>query len=447
MSSRVSRLAAAGLMIAGLGLFATDTRAAPRTAPFPFCAWWVETTPATANVALPDSSAAYWTTPFQTSPDLASISVEGSYTDARYFSLNVYTNGAASYTCGSQSSAIADFNIAPGPGSTNPFQQPANPGGAYTVSVAQNPAPGTANTIPFFNPATCEGKTSSSLPANLGFLILRVYLSHDGFDKVALPKLTLHYADGHATPLEQCSVAHPPQSRVNPALKRKLDALLVGKLQAKAAPPKCPGGQNCPSDLVFFKPTDGSTGGLFPNVDNKYVAAFVQPVPGQVVLVRGKAASVPPGTQALPWNPDKTQMRYWSLCSYIDRAPYPVVEVKVKGQEIAGCSADPDTALDAAGNYTYVLSTPADRPSAKAISASHATWVPFTAEKPAPAQMLVLRNMLANGFASSVQQCTGGTDQAAITACQSTMGAYYPIATACPLTVFESGGASACLKP
>ena len=38
--------------------------------PFPFCSWWTETIATTVNVAFPDFSAAYWTTPFAVANDL-----------------------------------------------------------------------------------------------------------------------------------------------------------------------------------------------------------------------------------------------------------------------------------------------------------------------------------------------------------------------------------------
>jgi hypothetical protein len=67
----------------------------------------------------------------------------------------------------------------------------------------------------------------------------------------------------------------------------------------------------CPPYGKFVGPA--STGGLAPNVDNAYVAALFQPVPGQVLVVRGKMPSVPAGyyaTHPVPW-PGNTQLRYW----------------------------------------------------------------------------------------------------------------------------------------
>ena len=80
------------LLTLAVGLLASlpaPATAAPAAGQFPYCSWWLETTPSTANVAFPDSAATYWTTPFLASDGL-SIEVDGTYPDARYMSFNVY---------------------------------------------------------------------------------------------------------------------------------------------------------------------------------------------------------------------------------------------------------------------------------------------------------------------------------------------------------------------
>ena len=446
MPPNARRLAVAGLLVAGLHL----SPARAQVPGFPFCAWWVETTATTANIAFPDSSAAYWTTPFQATPDLRSITVRGSYPETRYFSINAYTNGGASYDCGGTASGLADFRIAPDPGSTNPFQQPAPAGGGYTVTLAPAAA-GPANAIPFYDPAACTpAPANGSVPADVGFLILRAYLPQGGFGAVPLPEITLDYADGHAVTLPRCGGAPPDPASLQPGWQRRMRALLAGeapaRLSAGSQPCGRPGDAACPPSLTFFRPPESATGGLFPNVDNKYVGALVQPAPGRLVLVRGKAPSFPPGEQALPWDPASTQLRYWSLCSNIYRRPWPVVVDEVDGQEILGCAADLDTTLDAAGRYTYVVSYPGDKPSAAALAAAGATWLPFSTEQPLARHLLVLRNMLGDDFPQSVQNCAAGTDPASIAACAASMGPYYPQATTCRAALFEHGGLAACLR-
>ncbi|MGH3263418.1 MAG: hypothetical protein ACRDNS_15655, partial [Trebonia sp.] len=87
-----------GLVFAGTSFAATGpppasagfaAAASQPLSQFPFCSWWLETTPQTTNVALPDTSATYWTTPFFASPGLK-IYVKGQFPDARFMSVTVY---------------------------------------------------------------------------------------------------------------------------------------------------------------------------------------------------------------------------------------------------------------------------------------------------------------------------------------------------------------------
>jgi hypothetical protein len=470
MSIKALALAAGLLLAAQPKLSAADAgqSAAGRADSFPFCAWWAETTATSLNVAFPDTSATYWTTPLLASQDLVSVTVNGQYLNARYFSLNTYTNGGASYTCGTSNtpSGLADYLIAPDSGSLNPFQVSAAPGGQYTVTLARTgastPAP---NTIPLYQSSSCQPAPSQGpLPSTLSFLILRVYLPQNGFNAVVLPDLTLNFSDKPSVTLPQCprrqtppaqSRAAGPLAGVSPAVASDWKAILSDLLAAEAAagaegpfPPPCgrPGAAACPPELTFFRPTNSATGGLFPDEDNKYIAAIVRPKPETVVVIRAKAATFTPGMQAAPWNPQATNLRYWSMCSNIYRPPYPVVVDEVGDQTILGCAPDLDTAQDGSGFYTYVISYVRDKPSDAALSANSATWLPFSNTHPLARHLLTLRNMLGADFPPSVQNCTAGGDLASITACQESMAAYYPTAAECAVRTFETGGTAACFQ-
>ena len=475
MSGKARALFAAGLLLAAQPL--VSATAAGQSADgladsFPFCAWWTETTATSLNVAFPDTSAAYWTTPFQATPDLASVTVSGQYTDARYFSFNAYDNAGASYTCGDANapSALADYLIAPDPGSQNPFQTSAPPGGQYTVTLARFGAGTPAqNTIPLYQYPGCQpAPPQGALPSTLSFLILRVYLPHDGFANVALPGLTLHFADGHSVALPQCRRTAPSgqaaagtssitTTATAPvewapdwayALRQLLAAANLTGVGGGILPPPCgsPGAPACPPELTFFRPPDSAAGGLFPNVDNKYISTLVQPKPEAVVVIRAKAATFPPGMQAAPWDPQATDLRYWSMCSNIYRRPYPVVVDNMAGQTILGCAPDLATAQDGAGFYTYVVSHVRDRPSDAALAANGATWLPFSNTQIYARHLMILRNLLGVDFPHSVQNCAAGTDSASIAACAASMGAYHPAAAECRAQTFETGGTAACFQ-
>jgi hypothetical protein len=472
MAGRARTLFAAGLLLAAQPLLCaaaagqSATTAPPLADSFPFCAWWFETTATSLNIAFPDADAAYWTTPFLAASDLVSVTVSGQYEDARYFSLNAYNNAATSYTCGSANtpSDLADYLIAPDSGSQNPFQTDAPPGGRYTVTLARSGAGTPAqNTIPLYQYPGCQPAPSqSALPSTLSFLILRVYLPHDGFANVALPDLTLHYANGHSVALPQCRRTAPSGQAVagtsaTAAVERASDwgsalrqLLAAGHLIGAGAgggvlPQPCRGSA-CPPDLTFFRASDSAAGGLFPNVDNKYISALVQPKPEAVVVIRAKAATFPPGMQALPWNPQATNLRYWSMCSNVYRRPYPVVVDNVAGQTILGCAPDLATTQDSEGFYTYVVSHVRDKPSDAALAANSATWLPFSETRPYARHLMILRNMLGADFPHSVQQCPQGDEPESIAACAVSMGAYYPQAAECRARTFETGGTAACFQ-
>lgn len=220
-----ARSIAAGLLPAAQPLLcvtAADQSAAGLAGRFPFCAWWAETTATSINVAFPDTSAAYRTTPLLATQDPTSVAVSGQYTDARYFSLNTYTNGGATYTCGSTDapSALADYLIAPDGGSLNSSQVSAAPGGRYIVTLARSGA-GTPsqNTIPLYECSGCAPAPAQDLlPSTLSLLIPRAYLPHDEISAVVLSDLTLHFADGRdqTLPKRPGRNASPTRSVVTP---------------------------------------------------------------------------------------------------------------------------------------------------------------------------------------------------------------------------------------
>jgi hypothetical protein len=71
MTGTVRRMMGAVIATAVLAFGAASAGAAPASgAGFPYCSWWTETTAETMNVALPDTGAAYWTTPFKAEPGL-----------------------------------------------------------------------------------------------------------------------------------------------------------------------------------------------------------------------------------------------------------------------------------------------------------------------------------------------------------------------------------------
>ncbi len=433
------RLIAVLLVLAvGFGLFASaPASAAPSTSAFPYCSWWAKTTPETLNVAFPDSAATYWTTPFYADEGL-SIEVEGTYPNARYMSFNVYDEAGGSFEANGVSSGIADFEIDPDQGSSNPFQTKSEPGGAFTVTLSGEAKPGDANTLPIAPTGAEPGKSG----APLGFLLYRVYLPTGGNGTVKLPRLTL-VKGGKRTALAACPKpsglpsgaklkAH--QEKPTAKLRRALHKLRE-KLEGGSEGTGPCRGSACPPPMQFFRAGAASTNAFFPNVDNAYVSALFRPVAGTVVVVRGKAATTPPGTNPVPWPQSDLQLRYWSLCNNVYRSPWPVVaNPEAGGGTEYGCAADFQTDLDAAGEYAFVVAKPSQR---AAVEAAGGTFIPLSTVQPHARQILIFRNMLPNSsFQYAVQNAPQTSSPEATAAA---MGAYYPRAYRCTLPQFGAG--------
>jgi hypothetical protein len=302
------------------------------------------------------------------------------------------------------------------------------------------------------SPPSGEPAARSGPPTNLGFLVYRVYLPHGDLDQVPLPALSLRLADGQVVPLPPCTTGESSELVLgsdlpNPEAIQSFIHLHgpAGRSAATGVKP-CgrPGAQPCPPELVFFRPTDASTNSFFPNLDNKYIAALIQPKSQQLLVIRAQGATVPPDQQPAPWPSPTADLRYWSMCSNIYRRPWPVVAIQEGDQTILGCAADLETILDEQNFYTYVVSHLVDKPSDIILAANHATWLPFSRKEPFSRHLMILRNMLGDGFPSSVQNCAQGSDSTAIESCQQTMGSYYPEVAECQVRTFKQGGVDAC---
>lgn len=371
----------AGMVALAVG--AVVTSCTPATVPPAglSCAWAFKTDPSALNVAYPDTGATYWTTTYNLVAG-DSLVLHGTYPDARYMSFITYT------VAGNVVDAVTDRDIAPDAGSDNPFADPAAaPGGTYTVEVAGTAPIGSAdNTI---NPNGV-----------LGSVIYRVYLGNgDATGGVGLPQMSVKRTDGSVVPLPTCG---------NPGTDANLVNLVNTFGPATDMPASTP--------PVFKRPTTVS--GLYVNPDNGYVAAVAAHTPGQVLVVRGSAPTVPDtGSGGSPAS--ATQLRYWSLCTNEYRKPYPVTD----------CVNDTAVPLAGDGTYTIVVSTPEDRP-ANATTADGVAWLNWGSTS--QDILLLMRNMLpAADFHQSVFDVPAG--QAA-----TAMGPYQPLTTECSTAAFES---------
>ena len=382
------------------------------------CAWPTELSAQTDNMAFPDAAQEYFLQQIVASAGTR-IVLSGRFPDARYVSVQVYTPGGVG-------TSLDDYRIAPQPGSVNPWQQQAAPGGRFTVTIRPDPAPGQANTLPL------PAGTTSQHP---GYLMYRVYLpaGGGGLSAVPVPALTVEQG-GTARTLPACSSHNAPVHL--PAAGGSAASAGAGGSGAAAPPPR---------QLEFFKPPQSTfnNGGLA-NADTSYLLAYlVRPPAPDVVVVTAKAPTFTPGSHPSPWQARGKDARYWSMCIGLLTRPTPVVANKLPGGRTDyGCRADEATTLNADGDYIYVIGSESQRAAISGVPG--VTFLPFSITRPVGPYLLALRNVLVSkSFAHSPQNVTRASDPASAAA---GMGPYYPRAALCPLATLTAHGPQACLR-
>jgi len=378
------------------------------------CAWPTELSAQTDNTAFPDAAEDIFGGPIVASAGTR-IVLSGRFPDARYASVQVYTPGGVG-------SSLPDYRIAPQPGSLNPWQQHAVPGGRFTVTIRSDPAPGQANTLPL------PAGTTSQHP---GYLVYRVYLPAGGASAVPLPVLTVEHGGAartlRACPSHNASVTFPAVS-------------------GSAAPAAGAGGSGAavPPPLEFYKAQQSFNNAGLANVDTSHVYAYlVRPPAPDVVVVTGKAPTFAPGIHPSPWPAAGEDVRYWSMCIGVLIPLVPLVANKLPGGGTDyGCRADEATRLNAAGYYTYVIGGESQRAAISRVPG--VTFLPFSTAHPAGPYLLALRYLLASpSFTHSPQGVTQADDPAAVAAI---MGPYDPRAAVCSLATLTAHGPQACLR-
>jgi hypothetical protein len=419
VSVRISRRTAAvtaalaTLVMAGVGATAPRAHAAD-PARARSCGWILEPSADRENILFPDITTRYLGADIPVPPG-GYIKITGEFPHARYMSLQAYSSTLQT------TSDLRDTQIAPDPGSTNPFFAGADRNAAhrsYTVRIVSGsqPASGPApNTLYDTSP---DGSKSGHAFA------YRIYLpdaSAGPFGGVPAPAITLVLAGGQEVPLPTCQ---DPLTDVG--LTQSLAGLGPadwglpnGSVLASPTPVwhkyvNAPNGyfiSNTDSPLVpaaleqaGISVTNMLPAGLGENADNKYVFTEVSQEYGEVAVFRAKMPTTP-RTYAGEARMGTGQLRYWSMCT------------GTPGTQTLGCTVDEQTPVNRRRYYTLVVSTAADRP-ADATTSCGVAWLPWG---PDPKGVLMMRNMLPSAtFTHAVQNSTPGTEQ-------QTLGAYYPV--------------------
>ena len=411
----------------------------------PPCAWPTAVNSATIpkyngfNNSNPDTASAYRLLFFTVQSGLR-ITLPGHFPDSRYMSFEVYDSQGEPFTTNGVSSALADYQVAPDPGSINPWQHKARPGGTFTVTLRTHVEPGEVNTLPLSPAGTTAGSA--------GVIFFRVYApSHGNPWGVPAPRVALT-RNGVTTQLHAC----PAKAIMVPANAGQLatvGATLPTDGQPAVAPPTTASTARkptTPSASGVIEPFAGHKAagpGHTPDVNQAYLFGGVLPANnGDVVVIRAKAPTTPRGASPSPWLASGTDLRYWSLCIDQLAGHQPVIVNHMPGGKVdLGCRYDSQIALDRDGYYTIVIGTESQRSAIEQIAG--ATFLPFSLDDPAQPYVLSFRNMLPSPtFAEATQNVPTDASPALAAAI---MGPYYPRLAFCSLATLAHGGANACL--
>jgi hypothetical protein len=395
--------------------------------------------PAAVNVAYPDESAQYYSGAYQAAPGTR-IRISGLYARARYISFQVYD------VLQRPLDGLADLQLGPDPGSSNPFLPGASrtvTQRSYTAFIDFGPIPSSRapNTI-------YTGTGQNGLPNFQGTFIYRLYIPDQGRDEfgdVGLPTATLEASSGGPPPPGACSnFSRPSPPGVNEAIAASNGApVSPGGFQFPGRnPPQWKKFTNLPAAVIqnifnnqygdpFYQAFNasgaeqfGGSGGFLSNIHNSYLYATVSRTHGQVAIIRFRAppfADTRPGPPKMP----ASDMRYWSMC-----------QNQSASQRFIACRADDRSVKTNDGFVTYAVSVPGQRP-ANATDGCGVNWLPWG---PTADGTLIYRNMLPERAFSQAIQFAKPTDEVA------TMGEYFPVSRYYSMEDFEKLGCGAALS-
>ena len=395
--------------------------------------------PAVVNVAYPDQAATYYSGTYQAAPGMR-IRIDGRYPHARYMSFNVYDDAQRPLD------ALADVQIAPNPGGTNPFIEGANRRATqrdYTAFIDFGPFPATRARNTLYT-GTGQGGT----PNFNGTFIYRVYIPDKGLDELGgtgVPTVTLETASGGKPPASVCNnFSRPSVNGVNGTVAAQ-NGLPVAAPAPGTSPPHWRKFINLPrsfAETVLDNPYGdparrayessalydlGGSGGFLSNIHNAYLYAPIAKDNGQVLVTRMKVPTFP-NTRPAPSIMPGGQLRYFSFC-----------QNESQSQRFIACATDDETTLTPGRYANYVVSTPDERPSNARPECGY-TWLPWG---PQPGGVLIFRNMLPDpAFPYAIQRVPEQGKEAQV------MKAYFPVSQYyADKTAFEKLGCSRTSSP
>ena len=395
----------------------------------------------------PDGAARYWIMPFDTQYE--TMTIKGTYPNIRYFSFAAYetiTGGSTNSFNLVGQRTLYDAQIAPDPGTVNPFVPPPDSG---RVKVSNGSANGTY-TIVISRTGTSSGNTIGVSPDLLVWVVLRMYAADADpsvsgqslMGGVPLPTISVT-ENGASQQLEACS-----------PINKWLDASAFAQFLFPPTIDLSVNEGTPSSDRLWFASLLNPPSVLWPNPDNKYMMMWPgdKYQPGRIIVIHGKAPGFPDTFNGSPiWVPSRgfrsVDLRYWAVCEQDLALPLSLV----------GCATDFNTDLEGE-YYTIVISDDQVRPK-WLQQRPNVNWLPYGDEQ--YPKFVLFRNMLPTpNFPYAIQNvwaagCTFNfdfpnlPDRSAIDeagpCAQGMMGEYYPVAVWCDKSTFIDGGFQACL--
>ena len=420
----LSRIAAA------IALLAAGSAAAPaRSAPLDShsCAWLFRLSGDQVNAAFPDSAAKYWVAEIPIPPGFHA-DLAGRFPHARYISFIDYDPASRAID------GIADSEIVPDPGSSNPFVAGADRTASdrsYVVHVRNEVAPASGRATNTIYTERPDQPTKTSRVTQTALVVYRLYEADRAYASVGditggvgLPEVSLVADDGSgAQAVPDCDDHSLPDLGIT----EQLAASGQGAGNDNVPGTKL-GGRNPPVWIRYTNAVNGvangvlnndrtgdlakpvidatnaiPSGGFYENIHNAYMTAFDSAAFGDVLVFHAQAPTTPGTFDDTPLM-QSGQLRYWSMCSNMSTTQY------------LACIKDDDVPFEADHSYTVAVSTAATRP-ASAAKGCRIAWLP---KGPLPSAPIILRNMLPDpSFAQAIQRATQGTER-------ETLGPYYP---------------------
>jgi len=404
------------------------------------------------NLAYPDDGARYWHAGYNI-PAGATLKLNGQFPHARYMSLNSYLGGELGIDTyyAAPAHAIADAAMVPNAGSINPFVDGAARNSEhrdYQVTLAAGNTPETVPANTLYGNAQGDDKT---------VIIYRIYVADtdQGIQGgVALPEAELTLENGEvlsgdaacdalnvdtdivATPFIPDATYAGLRGFGNPARNNLIEDGNKQTVRWKAAynakeANQCNFLGNCTSNPVRLM-------AYYANLDNQYLAAYIDREIKPVVVIRGKIPNVPSTLSGeTTFDDSQSQIRYWSIC-----------QNEYFSQKVTECLFDEQVHIQPDGKFLIVTSLLEDKPSNATNECGNGfiEWskdgdgfgIREGRENNSGDGMLLVRNMLPSAdFNQAVQNTSTPGDEASI------MGEFLPTAEYFTKAEFEALGCDA----